>query len=122
VVVAIGLVAANTAAMSIREKRNEIAVMRSIGFTANTLLGLLVAESVTIAVIGGGVGCGGAFGLLKIFSFNADALGPFATLRIPPFVVAEALAVSVLIGVLSAWFPARAAARRAIADSLRVID
>jgi len=31
-VVAIGLVAANTAAMSIRERRSEIAVMRSIGF------------------------------------------------------------------------------------------
>jgi len=122
VVVAIGLVAANTAAMSIREKRNEIAVMRSIGFPANTLLVLLVAESVTIAVLGGAVGCGGACGLLKIFSFNADALGPFATLRIPPLVVAEALAVSVLIGVLSAWFPARAAVRRAIAASLRVID
>ena len=32
VVMTIGLVAANTAAMSIRERRSEIAVMRSIGF------------------------------------------------------------------------------------------
>ena len=32
VVLTIGLVAANTAAMSIRERRGEIAVMRSIGF------------------------------------------------------------------------------------------
>jgi ABC-type antimicrobial peptide transport system permease subunit len=31
-VITIGLVAANAAATSIREKRNEIAVMRSIGF------------------------------------------------------------------------------------------
>src|SRR5262249_47433041 len=90
VVVAIGLVAANTAAMSIREKRNEIAVMRSIGFTSRTLLALLIVESVAIAVLGGILGCGGAFALLKVFSFNADALGPFATLRIPPFVMVEA--------------------------------
>jgi putative ABC transport system permease protein len=121
VVVAIGLVAANTAAMSIREKRSEIAVMRSIGFRSSTLLGLLVAEAVTIAVIGGILGCGGAFGLLKVFSFNADALGPFATLRIPARVLLEALAISVLIGVFSAWFPARAVARRPIAEALRVV-
>jgi putative ABC transport system permease protein len=122
VVIAIGLVAANTAAMSIREKRGEIAVMRSMGFPARTLLSLLVAESVIIAVVGGILGCGGAFSLLKVFSFNADALGPFATLRIPPWVLVEALIVSVLIGLFSAWFPARSAAQRSIAESLRVID
>jgi putative ABC transport system permease protein len=122
VVIAIGLVAANTAAMSIREKRSEIAVLRSIGFPAETLLGLLVVESATIAVLGGVLGCGAAFVLLKVFSFNADALGPFATLRIPPFVIVEALAVSVMIGVFSAWFPARASVRRTIAESLRIID
>ena len=38
IVVTIGLVAANTAAMSIRERRSEIAVMRSIGFTARPIL------------------------------------------------------------------------------------
>src|SRR5690349_23511281 len=106
--------------MSIREKRSEIAVMRSMGFPAKTLLGLLVAESVAIAVLGGILGCGGAFSLLKVFSFNADALGPFATVRIPLSVMAEALVVSVLIGVFSAWFPARAASQRSIAESLRV--
>src|SRR5215470_11997775 len=42
VVVAIGLVAANTAAMSIRERRGEIAVMRSIGFPSQVILRLLV--------------------------------------------------------------------------------
>jgi putative ABC transport system permease protein len=122
VVVAIGLVAANTAAMSIRERRGEIAVMRSIGFPSRTILGLLVAESLIIALLGGALGCGVAFGLLKAFAFNADALGPFVALRIPPFVLAETLGVAVLIGLLSAYVPARAAARRTIVEALRPVD
>jgi len=43
--IAIMLVAANTAAMSIRERRNEIAVMRALGFRGGTILASLLAES-----------------------------------------------------------------------------
>src|SRR6266478_1891883 len=56
VVLTIGLVAANTAAMSIRERRGEIAVMRSIGFRSRTILSLLLAESLLIGIIGGVLG------------------------------------------------------------------
>ena len=122
VVVAIGLVAANTAAMSIRERRGEIAVMRSIGFPSRIVLGLFVAESLIITLLGGLLGCGVAFGLLKVFAFNADALGPFVALRIPPFVLAETLFVAVLIGLLSSYIPARAAAKRTIVEALRIAD
>ncbi len=122
VVLTIGLVAANTAAMSIRERRSEVAVMRSIGFDSRTVLRLLVGESLLIALSGGVLGCGAAFALLKLFSVSADALGPFATVRMPPAVLAEALLVSLLIGILSAYVPARAAARRSIVDALRRVD
>ena len=68
VVITIALVAANTAAMSIRERRAEIAVMRSLGFTSRLILGLLLAESLIIGLLGGLLGCGGAFVVLKAFS------------------------------------------------------
>jgi putative ABC transport system permease protein len=122
VVIAIGLVAANTAAMSIRERRSEIAVMRSIGFPSGIILSLLVGESLLIAVLGGATGCGAAFVLLKVFAFNADALGPFVSLHIPPMVIAETLIVAVLLGVFSSYIPARAAARRSIVETLRLVD
>jgi putative ABC transport system permease protein len=122
VVVAIGLVAANTAAMSIRERRSEIAVMRSIGFPSNVILNVLVAESLIIALAGGALGCGVAFGLLKSFAFNADALGPFVSLHIPPLVLGETLGVAMLLGIMSAYVPARAAARRPIVEALRLVD
>ena len=62
----IGLVAMNTAAMSIRERRSEIAIMRAIGFPRRTIVGLLIAESMTIGLAGGIAGCGTALLLLKI--------------------------------------------------------
>ena len=122
VVVAIGLVASNTAALSIRERRSEIAVLRSIGFPSGVILGLLVSESLIIALLGGAIGCGVAFGLLKVFAFNASALGPFVSLHIPPFVLVETLGVAVLIGLLSAYVPARAAAKRNIVEAIRLVD
>jgi putative ABC transport system permease protein len=122
VVIAIGLVAANTAAMSIRERRGEIAVMRSMGFPARLILGLLLSESLIIALLGGLLGCGVALTSLKLFSVNADALGPFVVIRIPPAVIAQTLGVAVLIGLLGAYVPARSALGRKIVDSLRTID
>src|SRR3989449_4480264 len=121
-VVAIGLVAANTAAMSIRERRGEIAVMRSIGFPSGVILRLLVGESLIVALSGGAIGCGVAVGLFKVFAFNADALGPFVSLHVPLFVLAETLGAAALIGVLSAYVPARAAAKRSIVETLRLED
>jgi putative ABC transport system permease protein len=123
VVLTIGLVAANAAAMSIRERRNEIAVMRSIGFRSPLILRLLMAESVATALLGCFLGCGAAFGLLKIFTANADVLGPFVgAVQIPPTVVLQTIFAAVLIGFLSSYVPARAATRRKIVDALRVVD
>ena len=45
IVLVIALVAANTSALAVRERRHELAVMRSIGFTRRTLVGFIVAES-----------------------------------------------------------------------------
>lgn len=123
VVVTIGLVAANAAAMSIRERRNEIAVMRSIGFRSPLILRLLMAESVLTALAGCVLGCGTAFALLKIFSVSSDVLGPFVgAIQIPPPVLFETLLAALLIGLLSSYVPARSAVRRKIVDALRMVD
>ena len=120
VVLTIGLVAANTAAMSIRERRGEIAVMRSIGFSSRIILSLLLAESLLIGLVGGVVGCGAAFVVLKAFSVG-NVGGPLGTIRMPPLVLAETLVIAGLIGVFSALAPASSAARRNIVDALRTV-
>ena len=120
VVLTIGLVAANTAAMSIRERRSEIAVMRSMGFSSRTILSLLLSESLLIGLIGGVIGCGAAFIVLKVFSVG-NVGGPLGTIRMPPIVLAETLVIAALIGVCSAIVPASSAARRNIVDALRTV-
>ena len=122
VVLTIGLVAANTAAMSIRERRSEIAVMHSMGFTSRTLLSLLLAESLAIGLIGGILGCGSAYGLLKIFSVAAmGGGGPLGSIKMPGTVLAETLIIAALIGLFSAILPAQSAARGNIVDALRTV-
>jgi putative ABC transport system permease protein len=121
IVVTIGLVAANTAAMSIRERRSEIAVMRSIGFTAHTILLLLLAESLMIALIGGVLGCGAAYIVFRLFTVGALAAGPLASVQISPAIFAETLVIAALIGALGALVPAYSAARRNIVDALRMV-
>jgi putative ABC transport system permease protein len=120
VVLTIGLVAANTAAMSIRERRGEIAVMRSMGFSSRTILSLLLSESLLIGLIGGVIGCGAAFIVLKVFSVG-NMGGPLGSIRMPPMVLVETLVIAALIGVCSAIVPASSAARRNIVDALRTV-
>ncbi|MGD0670934.1 MAG: FtsX-like permease family protein [Candidatus Binatus sp.] len=120
VVLMIGLVAANTAAMSIRERRGEIAVMRSIGFPSRTILSMLLAESILIGLAGGIIGCGAAYIVLKVFSVG-NAAGPLGSIHMQPAIATETLVVAALIGLFSALVPASSAARRNIVDALRTV-
>jgi putative ABC transport system permease protein len=56
VLITMTLVAANTAAMSVRERRREVATMRAIGFTRRQVAAMLIGQALTIALIGGIVG------------------------------------------------------------------
>lgn len=122
VVITIGLVAANTAAMSIRERRTEVAVLRSLGFSSNLILTVLLSESVIIGLAGGLLGCGGAYLLLKLVLVGSPALGPvLSVIRMPPAVLVESLVLAVVIGLVSGLIPARSASRQNIVDALRMV-
>ncbi|MGO9601885.1 MAG: ABC transporter permease [Candidatus Binataceae bacterium] len=119
VVVAIMLVAANTAAMSIRERRAEVAILRSLGFTSETVFSLLIGESIFVAAAGGLLGSLGCYAVFKLLAVGASALGPLAVIKMPGWVLAQSLIIAMLIGVSSALVPAIGAARRNIVTALR---
>lgn len=121
VVLTIGLVAANTAAMSIRERRAEIAVMRAMGFRPRAILPVIIAESVSMALLGGILGCGAAYLTFKLFSIGTDAVGPLSNIRVSPQIVGETMVLAVLLGIISALVPAYGAVRRNIVDALRLV-
>jgi putative ABC transport system permease protein len=121
VVFATLLVSANTMAMSIRERTREVAVLKTLGFTRPTILGLYVGEAVTIALIGGVFGCLLAVALVTGIA-HAPGMGFFflgMAVTLPTFLFAVCVAAAV--GFLSAVLPAYHAAKVDIVEGLRYI-
>ena len=122
VVFAMSLIALNTMVMAIRERRAEMAVMRALGFRPMSIVMLTLTESTTIGLLGGIAGCATAYAIAKFLPVSILPLGPIDLAAIlPPVVLARALSLAVLIGVLAGGIPAVGFARRPIVESLRAI-
>ena len=118
VVFAILLVSANTMAMSIRERTREVAVLKTLGFTKRTILGLFIGEAVTLSVIGGIFGSLAAF-VLGIGASHAGGLA--SALKPEPITMLVALGVAALVGFVSAVVPSYHASNMGIVQGLRHI-
>ena len=119
VVFATLLVSANTMAMSIRERTREVAVLKTLGFTKNGILGLFVSEAVALALAGGVIGCGLAG--LMVFGFSHAQQLTFFPLRMTGGIWVMSLLTSGLVGFLSAALPSYHASQINIVDGLRHI-
>ncbi len=110
------LVAANTMAQSVRERTAEMGVLKTLGFSNGTILALVLAESVLIAAIGGGLGLLVAWLVVQ----RGDPTGGMLPIFILPTrnVVAGA-ALVVVLGLLAGLLPALNAMRLKITDALR---
>jgi len=118
----IALVAANTAAMAVRERRHEMAVMRAIGFTRNSIVARILVEGLIVGVTGGVLGCGLAYLGFDLLPHVSGALGPLAlALTLSPRIVAYSFLIAALIGAASGFIPATLATRGDIATELRAI-
>ncbi|MBV9611359.1 MAG: ABC transporter permease [Acidobacteriaceae bacterium] len=114
------LVSGNTMAMSVRERIKEVGVLKTLGYTNNTILGIIIGEAVTIALIGGFVGLVLASLLtVAVGKMGETMVGQLHNLSMTPLTGAIALLVALLIGVISSFLPAWNAARTNILDSLR---
>lgn len=116
------LVNANTVAMSVRERTREIGVLKTLGYTEGGVLGLLLAESVALSLIGGAAGLLLAGLVVAELRTLPAMLLDLKPLRITPEIALGCLAIAALVGVASSLFPARRAARRPITEALRVVD
>jgi putative ABC transport system permease protein len=71
------LVVANTMAQSVRERTSEIAVLKTLGFTGGRILWLVLAESMFLTMLAGGVALGGMAAFVSRGSFNTAMLPVF---------------------------------------------
>lgn len=107
---------------SVTDKRRDIAIMRSMGFSERDLQLIFVFEGLALAVIGIMAGWLLGYGLMAILgSLKFPIAGEDQTLPLDRSArqYAIAAAASLFSGVIAAWLPARKAARVDPVDILR---
>jgi len=110
------LVAANTMAQSVRERTEELGVLKAMGYGQGKVLVLVLAESCLLA------GLGGAAGLVVarlLISAGDPTNGALPVFYLPPRDVVLGAVITLLLGLVSGAMPAWQAMRLQIADALR---
>lgn len=101
------LVAGNTMAQSVRERTQELGVLKALGFSSGLVLGIVLGESLVIALLGGLAGLG-----LGWFMISGMSQLTFMQTYFPFFAIAHrdlllgagfAIAVGFVAGILPAW-------------------
>lgn len=110
------LIAATTMAQAVKERTSEMAVLKTLGFSGVTILVLVLAESIIITGLGGGLG------LLTSWLFvqQGDPTGGMLPIFVlPSRDVALGGALILGMGLLAGALPAMQAMRLKITDGLR---
>jgi putative ABC transport system permease protein len=119
VIVIIMVVAANTMAMTARERLSEYATMKALGFRWQHIGAAVCGESLMIAFVGGVIGIAGTF---PAASWIETELSQFFPLfKVSTATIGLQLAAALLVGVAAAIFPVWRASTIRIADGLRRI-
>lgn len=119
------LVTANTMSMAVRERRTEIAVLKTLGFSSLLVMGLVLTEALLLGFLGGGVGVFGSQALMWLL-MNSPAKNMLAgvglsSLSIKPAVGLLGMAVALALGLAAGLVPAVNAYRSKITDMLRTV-
>jgi len=113
-----GIGMTNTLFMSVFERTREIGLLRAVGWRRRKVLGLILGESVILALLGGLVGIG--LGVLSIFAISRSGalLGVFGT-QFSPDLFIRALVTVVVLGLVGGAYPAWWASRLLPLEALR---
>lgn len=114
------LVTANTMSMAVRERRKEIAVLKTVGFGSGQVMGLILAEALVMGAAGGALGIGGT--LWAIATMNGapgqTVLG-ISHLELQPAVAIFGAGVALSLGLAAGFVPAWGAYRARVTEMLR---
>jgi putative ABC transport system permease protein len=105
----------NITFVSVKERTREIGTRRALGARRRTILIQFLIEAVLICLVGGTVGLVLAFGL---FIWISSAFPNFP-MQFSPMLVASALLLCVITGILSGFAPAWQASRLNPVEALR---
>jgi putative ABC transport system permease protein len=112
------LVVGNTMAQAVRERTSELAVLKTLGFSDAAVLALVLAESMFVAIVGGGLGLFVAW----LIVLGGDPTGGFLpAFALPGRDLVLGVVLIVIVGVAAGLLPAAGAMRLKITDALRKV-
>jgi putative ABC transport system permease protein len=111
------LVIANTMGQSVRERTNELAVMKTLGFSNGQVTTMVLAEALLITLLGAAIGLG-------IAALVSAGLGQaiqqfFPSLGMPASTYTIGAVIAVILGTLAGALPCAQAWQLKIVDALR---
>jgi putative ABC transport system permease protein len=110
------LVAGNTMGQAVRERTEELGVLKALGFTNRLVLILVLLESCMIAIVGGGLGLGLGWAIISAKNPVPNLLPIF---YLPPRDVLVGAMIILAVGLVAGALPAIQAMRLRVAEALR---
>jgi len=117
VILIIMAVAANTMAMTARERLSEYATLKALGFPPRTVALLILAEAMLLAAVGGAIGMLLTPPVVQVF--HAATISVFAKMPLVPQTFYLQAACALVVGLVAGVVPAVRASRIRIVDGLR---
>ena len=118
------LVTANTMSIAVRERQQEIAVLKTLGFSSALVMTLILSEALLLGLMGGLLGILIAreiIALLVNVPFLGDVLRAFPNLGLSPGIAALGVGIALALGLLAGFVPALMAYRSRITEALRQV-
>ena len=110
------LVSANTMAQSVRERTNELAVLKTLGYSDPRVLLLVIGESLLLTVLGAALGIGVAW--LAVSRIGLVLSQYVSAFLLTDKAIALAVALALALGLVAGALPALRASRLRIVDAL----
>jgi putative ABC transport system permease protein len=111
------LVTGNTMAISVRERTNELAVLKAIGFSDRMVLAFVLGESLVIAIVGGVLGLLLAVVATPVLSKALSGLLPVLVLT--PSTLLVGFLTALVVGFASGLLPGLGAMHMRVVNALR---
>jgi len=111
------LIVGNTMAQSVRERTSELGVLKTLGFTDATVMGLVLGEALLLTGLAGIVGLALVTIAVPGFAKAVEAFMP--VFYVPPRSLLMGVGLAALLGLASGGLPAFVAQRLSIVEALR---
>jgi putative ABC transport system permease protein len=115
------LVLANALGMAVRERTKEYGVLKTLGFQPRHFFGLVLGESLLLALLGGALGLGLLSPVSKLYGELTPMGGYVSIHKLTSETIWLCFLMMLLIGVVAALWPALRLIRTTALDALRHI-